>query len=147
MAFEVLKEILRERLKEIPVQDEPVFEHISESSENDELEEWEARLLDKEDQPELYDTLEVLKLRDNINRAAIGVIVIYVLLGLLNFQFVRNLIQGIPLTFSEILQSLPNVIFTLFTVGLQIVITYFPLKALAHILRILMEMEFNSRKV
>jgi len=145
-AFEVLREVLRERVKETPPQDEPILEHKEEPMQDDGLEEWETKLLDDENQPELYNTLEVLKLRDNINKVAIGVIIVYVLLGLLNFQFVSAFLQGTPISFSETLRSLPNAMFTILTIGLQIVITYFPLKALAHILRILMEMEFRSRK-
>ena len=114
--------------------------------ENDGLEIWEIKLLDEENQPELYDTLEVLKIRDNINFIANAVIVVYVFLGLLNFQFVRMLLEGLPLSLSEILRSLSNDVFTILTIGLRIAIIYFPLKALAYILRILMEMEFNSRK-
>jgi hypothetical protein len=36
---------------------------------------------------------------------------------------------------------------TSLSTGLQIALTYLPLNALVHILRILMEMEYNSRKV
>ncbi len=114
--------------------------------ENDGLETWETKLLDDESQPELYDPLDVLKLRDNINFVANAAIVVYVFLGLLNFQFVRTLLEGFPLSFSEVSQSLSNDVFTIITIAVRISIIYFPLKALTHILRILMEMEFNSRK-
>jgi hypothetical protein len=110
------------------------------------FDEWEAKLLDDENQPELYNTLEVLKLRDNINKVATVVFVVYVLLGLSNLQFGRALLRGVPMSFSEMLRSLPNEIFTILAIGLQIVLTYFPLKALSQVLRILMEMEFRSRK-
>jgi hypothetical protein len=148
--FEVLREILKERIGEVPPQDDPILESDDSENENNEVEdgreEWEAKLLEDENQPELYSVAEVLKLKDNINKVAIGVIVVYVLLGLLNFQFVRAVLQGIPISLSEVLRSLSNEMFTILTIGLQIVITYFPLKALTHILRILMEMEFRSRK-
>ncbi|HJR79774.1 MAG TPA: hypothetical protein VJ821_06865 [Anaerolineales bacterium] len=145
--FEVIKEILQERNVEIPEQGRLIDETNKEEVLKDEgLEEWEEKLLDDENQPELYDTLDVLDLIDNINKVAIGAIVAYILLGLLNLSPVRNLIEGVPLSFSGILQSLPNEIITVLNIALQIVITYFPLKALAHILRILMEMEFRSRK-
>jgi len=147
IAFEVIREILSKRLDEIPPQEIPGDDQEEqESFEDNRLEEWEVKLLDDENQPELYDTLEVLKLRDNINKVATGVIVAYVLLGLSNLQFGRALLRGMPMSFSETMQSLPNEIFTILAVGLQIVLTYFPLKALAQILRILMEMEFRSRK-
>jgi hypothetical protein len=144
-AFEVLREVLRERVKEIPPQDEPILEHKEEPI-DDGLEEWEAKLLDTENQPELYDTLEVLKLRGDINKVALGAIIVYALLGLLNFSFVRMLFQGIVLSPSEIVQSIPDMLFTILSVGFRMAVTYFPLKALSHILRILMEMEFRSRK-
>jgi hypothetical protein len=148
--FEVLKEILKERIGEVPPQDEPILENKEDSEEsddiNDGLEEWEAKLLDDENQPELYDTLDVLRLRDNIDKVAFAAIIIYVLLGLLNFSFTRMLFQGIVLSPSEIVQSIPDMLFTTLSVGFRIVITYFPLKALSQILRILMEMEFISRK-
>ena len=115
--FEVLREILREWVKEIPPQDEPILESKGDSEEenddmDDGLEEWEANLLEDENQPELYDTLEVLKLRDNINKIAFAAIVVYILLGLINFSFVRMLLQGIVLSPSEIVQSIPDMLFT-----------------------------------
>ena len=145
-AFEVIKEILSERLGEVPPQELPRNEQEKERFEDDGLDEWEAKVLDNESQPEFYDTLEVLELKDNINRVATGVIVVYTLLGLLNLETVSAFLRGLPIPFSETIRSLPHEIYTLLAFGLQIVVTYFPLKALSHILRILMEMEFRSRK-
>ena len=144
--FEVLREILKERIGDVPPQDEPILESDVVSEIDDELEEWEAKLLNDENQPELYNTLDVLKLRDNINKVALATIVVYILLGLFNFSFVRMLFQGVVLPTSEIIQSVPDMLLTTLGIGIQILIIYFPLKALAHILRILMEMEFRSRK-
>jgi hypothetical protein len=144
--FEVLREILRERMREVPPQDEPILDNEETAEENDGLEEWEAALLDNENQPELYDTLDVVMLRQMINKVAIASIIVYILLGLLNFPFVRMLFQGVVLSPSEIAQSMPDILFTTLSVCFRIVIIYFPLKALEQILRILMEMEFNSRK-
>ena len=125
---------------------EPIREKWN-PQENDGLEEWEANLLDNENQPELYDTLDIVMLRQAINKVAVASIIVYILLGLLNFQFVRLLFQGVVSSPSQIAQSMPDILFTILSVGFRIVITYFPLKALGQILRILMEMEFNSRKV
>ncbi len=109
-------------------------------------EEWVTKLLDDENQPNLYDPLEVITLRGNIKILIIGVVVVYVLLSLLNFQFVRMLFEGKILSPAEIIQSVPNMLFTILSSGLKIALIYFPLKALVAILRILMEMEYNSRK-
>ena len=147
LTFEVLREILRDRIREIPPQEEPILEDEEIVQDTYDLEEWETKLLNNEIQPEIYDTLEVLQLRDNINKLIIGVVVVYILLALLNSQFVRMLFEGQILPPAEILRSAPNMLITSLSTGLQIALTYFPLKALVHILRILMEMEYNSRKV
>lgn len=148
--FEVLREMLQERMGQVPLQDDPILESDDPKDEKDEVEagreEWEVKLLANENQPELYKVSDVLRLKDNINRVAVGVVVVYILLGLLNIQFIRAILQGIPVSFSEILRSLPNEIFTILFIALRIVVTYVSLKALSHILRILMEMEFGSRK-
>ncbi|MEP7134882.1 MAG: hypothetical protein ABI904_08115 [Chloroflexota bacterium] len=147
IAFEIIKEILNKRIGEVPTQNEPILEHEEIIQEDDKLEDWETNLLDDEEQPEFYDVLNILKLKDNINKVASAVIVIYVFLGLLNLQFVRMLFQGTVLSLSGIVQTVPNILVTLFSTGLSIIVSYYPLKALAQILRILMEIEFNSRKV
>lgn len=125
---------------------EPILESKWNPEENDGLEEWEANLLDNANQPELYDTLDVVMLRQTLNKVAVASIIVYILLGLLNFQFVRLLFQGVVSSPSQIAQTMPDILFTTLSVSFRIAITYFPLKALEQILRILMEMEFNSRK-
>jgi hypothetical protein len=55
--FDVLKELLNERIGELPPQDEPILEHEDASIEKDRLDEWETKLLDDANQPELYDPL------------------------------------------------------------------------------------------
>ncbi len=146
MAFEILENILKERLRTIPPQNEPILELEEVDRDNDGLEVWEANLLHIEDQPGLYEVEKVLRLKNNINRIAIWVIIVNIFIGLLDFQFVKAMIQGIPLSFIETIQSMPKDLGTILSVGLKIAITYFPLKALVYILRILMQMEFNSRK-
>ncbi|HEX2997720.1 MAG TPA: hypothetical protein VHP14_23055, partial [Anaerolineales bacterium] len=71
-AFEVVERLLKERGVEIPQQDEPVYEveektTTKEISDEDGLEEWEAKILDDENQPEFYDTVEVITLKGNID--------------------------------------------------------------------------------
>jgi len=146
-AFEVIRKILGERLDEVPPQGLHSDEQEEEESlEDDRLEEWEAKLLDDKNQAELYNTLEVLRLRDNVNKVAFAAIVVYILLGLLNFSFIRMLFQGIVVSPSEIAKSLPDMLFTIISVSFRIAIIYTPLKVVTQVLRILMQMEFNSRK-
>ena len=68
-AFEVIEDILIKRLGEIPSQEEVVNRDSEvEALEDDGLDEWEAKALDDENQPEFYDTLEVITLKDNLNK-------------------------------------------------------------------------------
>jgi hypothetical protein len=73
-AFEIIRAILQERGIEIPEQGEPVYERneLEENSpeetfEDDGLDEWEAKALDDESQPEFYDTLEVITLKEGVS--------------------------------------------------------------------------------
>jgi hypothetical protein len=145
--FEVLREILKEKMREIPLQEQPILKEEEEIvQDNKGLKNWEVILLNKESQPELYNPAEVITFGRNVNRLAIAVAVVYILLAFLNSQALQMYLQGTSLSFNDITISFPNILTALLYPSLQIVFTYFPLKALAHILRILMEMEFNSRK-
>lgn len=145
-AFEVLREILNERVKEIPQQDEPIFEKEEFVQKSRRLEDWEQKLLDNEDQPKLYNPLEIITFGRNINRLVIAVAIVYILLAMLNFQPLRMYFEGVTVFTNDINVSTPNMIVSILTILLQIAFIYFPLKALRQILKILMEMEFNSRK-
>jgi len=148
-AYEVIQEILIKRLGEIPQQEVVVDEETeAEDPEDDGLPEWEAKLLDDENQPEYYDTIEVLELRDNINKTAKAVIVIYGLTNLMSFSYYSFLIRSYFRVAEEYNLMVDVIVFVLTCLAavVAVAITYYPLKALTHILRILMEMEFNSRK-
>jgi hypothetical protein len=93
--FEVSQNILEERGVKIPEQGEPIYESSREEIlENDGLEEWEAKALDDENQPEFYDTLEVITLKDNINKTAKAIIVVYILVNILSFQGYTSLVAS-----------------------------------------------------
>jgi hypothetical protein len=153
-AFEIIRAILQERGTEIPEQGEPVYERNEleqnspeETFEDDGLDEWEAKALDDESQPEFYDTLEVITLKDNINKTVKAVIAVYALENLLMFNWYRSLVGSYFRDAAYIpLISLISAILVVLGAAISIAIVYFPLKALTHILRILMEMEFRSRK-
>jgi hypothetical protein len=145
LAFEVLEEILSQRVGSLPKQNEPIFEY-DEAEEDDDLEDWEAKILDNENQPELYDTLEVIDTVDNINKVAKAVIVIYAFINLTNTYLFGLILRGMSPSLEESASALWDLFTTIITTTFQIAVVYFPLKALSHILKILMEMEFNSRK-
>ena|SRR5687767_6768142 len=147
-AFEVIKDILIKRLGEIPSQETVDRETEVEVLEDDGLDEWEAKVLDDENQPEFYDTLEVITLKDSINKTAKVVIIVYALMNLANipyFSFLAGSYLPNDQAFAPLIYLIAFVLAGL-SCAISIAITYFPLKALTQILRILMEMEFNSRK-
>jgi hypothetical protein len=148
-AFEVIREILTKRIGALPPQNEPIFNHEAGGEETDnpfEIADWEAKLLDSESQPDFYDTLEVIEFRRNVDKIAKAVIIIYILYGLLTFPTTSQIMAGyFPSSSDEILRILASVAILALSTGLGIILAYFPLKALANTLRILMEMEFNSR--
>jgi hypothetical protein len=147
-AFDVLQEILAKRIGQLPPQDEPIFNYDKSEAESKDglvLEEWEEKLIDNENQPEFYDTFEVIELRRNINKVAKVVIIVNILSGIWVFPMVREAVAGNFPTMSDIPGIVSSLLLTIFGIGSSILVTYFPLKAMASILRILMEMEFNSR--
>ena len=127
--------------------EKPIYEENSESQDEG-LPAWEAKLLDDDNQPKFYDPLEVLELRDNINKTAEAVIVIYGLTNLLSFTYYSFLIRSYFRVAEEYSLMVDMIVLALtgIAAAIAVAITYFPLKALTHILRILIEMEFNSRK-
>jgi hypothetical protein len=91
--------------------------------------------------------LDVLFIKKRIEQAAVASIVLVTITGLFHFPESKNLalslLQGYP---PLILLATPlAVISTIIGVSMVVITTYLPLKALARILQILMEMEFNSR--
>ena len=149
MAFEVLRELLKEKVREIPPQDDPILDSDELKEPDDKnhgLEEWEEKIIDSKKQPELYDPLQIMLLKRNIDRLMIAVVIVYILLEILNFQPARMYFQGVSVSINDIEITAFNIFTATISTALKIAFVYFPLKALSHILRILMEMEFNSRK-
>ena len=154
-AFDVVREILESRIGMLPSQGNAVFsteeetEAATESREDVELdlEDWEAKLVDSDSQPTFYDTLEVIELRRNINRMARVIVILSILWAIFSYPTMQSLIRGYFPTNDHIITAfVASIVAIAIGVGLNIIFMYYPLKALAHILRVLMEMEFNSRK-
>ena len=139
--FDVVRDILLVRLGELPPQDEPVLEHI-ESDYEDEID-------GKSDNaPVFYQPQKVLWLDKWLNRAATAAIVASIVSSLLELPGLQRITLsyfiGNNMEWDTVAWLIALVVFS-FTIGLQSILIYFPLKALGSILKILMEMEFNSR--
>ncbi len=149
-AFSVIQEILQERLGEVPPQGEPLLEYQDDYEDEDTDNETDFEfLIDDENPPEFYNPHQVLRLEKWLHKAAIASIIASVVSSLIALPHM----QRIALSYfigdtskNSIAWVIAFVIFV-FVVGLQSIIIYFPLKALGSILKILMEMEFNSRGV
>ena len=145
--FEVIEEILTGRGIKIPNQDEPVYEHYEESD-NYGFTDEEIKILDDNDPPDFYDPLDVLVVCKWIERAAIASGVVAMFSNFLQFPATRGLVQsyfrGSPLW--DVVSYLLAFGITAASVLMVIIVTYFPLMAMARILKILMQMEFNSRR-
>lgn len=145
-AFEVIREILQERLGELPAQNEPVWEHISDES-DDSDEEVLEKLIDEDNLPVFYQPREMLWLETWLNRAAIASVAAIFLTNLLQLDSWHQVVSWYLYANVEggIIAWLGALVLFASVVGLQGAIYYFGFKALGSILRILMEMEFNSR--
>jgi hypothetical protein len=147
-AMQIVKDILTERGVEIPEQTGATAENEEKDALDDGLDEWEIRLLETENQPDFYDTIEVIDLKKKINLTARAVVVVHVLESIVFFKWYVSVIQ---LYFPNFKQYAPSIylislIVAVLSAAITIAIAYYPLKALSNILRILMEMEFRSRK-
>lgn len=147
-AFEVIKEILNERGVDLPEQHKPVYEHSEKKNQEDNgFSAEELRIIDDENPPDFYDPLDVLSTTKWIDWMAKAMIVFTILSNVVNSSRTLQIVQ------SFFVRN-PNPILVYVITGfaivlntvISIIVIYFPLKALAHILRILMEMEFRSRK-
>ncbi len=148
IAFDVIKEILQQRSVEIPAQSEPSQSIEKEDGDNDdEFTGAEIKIIDDENPPDFYNPFEVLNIVKQIRWAAKAMIVLTIIYNL----FVSSRSYYIVLSFFPQDTGSPLVYLLTFLLvatntAMSILIIYLPLQALAHLLTVLMEMEFNSRK-
>jgi len=148
-AFEIIQEILERRIDELPKQNPPILEHIPPKRTQKSFYEDIAieSYVDEMHAPVFYKPEEVLWLSFWLNRLAIAAIVITVLgnlptlINILRSQ-IQDLANGVG---SSLLSSVFTSVIGILVVGLTCAVYYFSLRGLAYVLRILMEMEFNSR--
>jgi len=149
-AFDVVEEILKERDVEVPIQDEPVYEGIEEDedSENFGFSDMELKIIDDENPPDFYDPFDVLNISKILDYMAKVAVIVSLLSLIPDFIQIKSVLDTMfyGSLYMDIITMIGSFSLTIVGIALQIILTYFPLKALAHILRILMDMEFKSRK-
>ena len=144
-AFEVIQDILRTRGVVIPQQDKAIYEHkeIEVYNFSDE----ELKIIDDENPPDFYDPLEVLRLSKWIELVVKTMIGLIVVQNLLNISTSWRIAQSYFVGSKYFLGAYPvTFLIVAANIAIGILLIYMPLKFLSQILRILMEMEFRSRK-
>ncbi len=148
MAFEVIQEILKKRGVAIPEQNEPIYEYEEEEQEEKaqkdyfDFTEKELKIIDDEYPPDFYSPYEAFLTTKRIEWVAKAAIVFTIAYNIVRFPQSLAIVRNPNLTLTYILA----ILLATANSAIGIVLIYFPLKALAHILRILMEMEYTSRK-
>jgi len=147
--FQVIEEILKNRGEGIPEQDKPVYEHTEEDDSEEDVgfSDLEIKIIDDENPPDFYNPFDVIKTSKQIEMVArimVGLIVIY---NLVNYSTSLRIAQGFfPANPNPSVVYAITFLMIIINTGIGALTIYFPLTALSRILRILMEMEFNSRK-
>lgn len=149
-AFDVIKDILMERLGEIPPQAEPVFEYADEEDIDDDTDgftELELKIIDDESPPEFYDPFEVLRISKWIDWSARAMVVVIILYNLSRFPNYKGMLTSYFIENpNNLLVYLLTLIVLVINSIIGVVITFWLLTTLSSVLKILMQMEFNSRK-
>src|SRR6476646_11452171 len=147
-AFSVINEILHQRSAEIPKQNEPVYSHEEGIKGQDyDFGDEELKILDDANPPDFYNPFDVLRLSKWIGWALKAMIGLIVVQNLLNISTSWRLAQSYFVGSKYFLGAYAvTLLIVAANIAIGILLTYIPLKFLSQILRILMEMEFRSRK-
>lgn len=150
-AFEVMKDILEQRLGEAPAQNEPIFEHVKpEKKKKYYFEDNPVEIIaDIPEAPLFYKPKDILWITYWLERAAKYSVLILILT---NIGYLAIYNQDVILRFDlepeyRFLGRLVSLPIWALMVALQCAIYYLPLRALGYILKVLMAMEFKSREV
>lgn len=147
--FDVVRGVLQERGVDIPEQNEPIYEHGRQKSDSDifGFSKEELKIIDDANPPAFYDPFDVLTLTKRLEliiKVMVGFVIFY---GMLNYPESRSIIRGFFVQNpNPMLEVVISVMMVIANTVINVALTYIPLKALTKILRILMEMEFRSRK-
>jgi hypothetical protein len=137
LAFDVIQELLIEREADIPGQNEPIWEYRAKDAINDDLEE-----------PTIfYKPGQVVRLCEWINRVIIAAPVLFYTQELIRLPGYVDLIRAyLPDFFiRDLLAWVFALIYTNVVVVIGFLFIYFPLKGLATVLQILMDMDLRTR--
>lgn len=147
-AFEVIEDILKQRLGELPPQHEPVLEHFDPNT----MEGYDERIFvnkfkSPKRKPVFYNPKWVMEMIVGMNRMSLLAIVVIFFSNLPEVIKLQEMIRPIfpnGITWDGLAFQISMMVgFAL--IVLECILVFFGLRGLAAVLRILMEMEHNSR--
>lgn len=145
--YREVREDINDNGFESPEESESAQEQTKNDDDDDSsFTEMELKIIEDENPPVFYDPFDVWKLNKFIEWAAKSSIVIAIGFGFVAWtvsQSVLSQTYGGEFFFMNVCGT---ILILITAIGFQIIFIYIPLKALARILNMLMEMEFNSRK-
>jgi hypothetical protein len=147
-AFEVIQEILKTRLGELPPQNEPILEHFDPDSKEDYDEiTISEKFKDPQRTPIFYNPKRVLEITKGMNRMSFIAVVITFFTIIPLFIRMQEIIRSLFPAGSgwDSLAIQLGCIASGPLIVLECSIIYFSFRGLSSLLRILMEMEFSSR--
>lgn len=145
--FEMIEDILKKRGVDIPQQNPAILTHESKKEKEVKiLSEQERKIASYENQPEFYDPIRVLKISKWLNIAAKIMVVLVIIRNLVSFQYFIGLARTYFYKSPYPIIVLGGFLILGIGVAIEALIYYLPLVAFSHILRILMDMDFKSRK-
>lgn len=144
-AFEVISKILKARGVEIPEQDAAKYKQNE--AEDHQFSDEELKIIDDENPPDFYDPFEVLRVSKWLGLAIKLLVGLIIIQNLLNISTSWRTAQSYFAGSQYFLGAYPvTFLIVAANIAISVLLAYFPLKFLSQILRILMEMEFRSRK-
>ena len=141
-AFEVIQEILEEGLEELPPQNKAVYEQVEEKKDKAVLS---AKYTSPDNNGLLYDPKKVLKLCSWLNWMSV---IFPFLIVLLNFDtIIYILFFFIPYSFSNTMTPANSLLAIIVNILYKSIPYFLLFRAISYMLKILLEMELNSREV
>jgi hypothetical protein len=148
-AFEIIREILVKRGADIPEQNEFIPDKKDENDTPRNVEEFtemELKIIDDENPPAFYDPFEVLKISNWMELSAKVMVGFVILYNLVTYSSTNALIKvWFSVNPNPFLETAITLLLVALNTAIGAGISYFALITLSRVLKILMEMEFNSR--
>ena len=145
--FDVIGAILQDRLGEIPLQKEPVYQiHQPDFWERNGLQKPLGDPSESENIPVFYDPRQVIRLTKWIPWIGIAFVIVCLVGDIKGIHQISLYFAGLENTYWLLFAWFIVIPFAALLVIIQCAVVYYAVNAVSAILKILMELEFNSRR-